>query len=173
MEKRLYRSHTDKVLGGVCGGLGPYLGIDPKLLRIVFVLMALANGIGILIYLLLWLVIPYPDTATATASPNANELGERIHGMTDDWRDAFTKPNTQAPLWIGGGLILLGILLFAQNLNIWWLKWISFDMLWPLLLIVAGALLIWRRREDRAPAPPTPEPPRDSQSKTPPQIGAG
>jgi phage shock protein C len=56
--KRLYRSRTDRYIGGVCGGLGEYLSIDPTIIRIIYILFALTGGSGIFIYLILLLVIP-------------------------------------------------------------------------------------------------------------------
>jgi len=56
--KRLVRSRSDRMLGGVCGGLGEYLGIDPTLVRLFFVLLTFGEGIGVMLYLLLWLLIP-------------------------------------------------------------------------------------------------------------------
>ena len=53
----LRRSRTDKVIGGVCGGLGRYLGVDPVLLRIAFVVLAVAGGSGILLYIVAWILI--------------------------------------------------------------------------------------------------------------------
>lgn len=57
MMKRLYRSRTDKKIAGVCGGLGEYFGIDPVIVRIVFVVL-IFMGVGILLYLISWLIIP-------------------------------------------------------------------------------------------------------------------
>ena len=57
-DKRLYKSETNKVIGGVCGGLGEYLGIDPTILRIIAVLLIFAHGAGLLIYLIAWLCMP-------------------------------------------------------------------------------------------------------------------
>jgi phage shock protein C len=56
--KKLYRSRTERWLAGVCGGLGEYFGVDPTLVRVLFVLFALTFGSGFLIYLVLWIVIP-------------------------------------------------------------------------------------------------------------------
>lgn len=56
--KRLYRSKTNKVLGGVCGGIGEYLEVDPVIIRILWVLGSFAWGAGILAYLLAWIIIP-------------------------------------------------------------------------------------------------------------------
>lgn len=56
--KQLTRSSSEKMLGGVAGGLAEYFEIDPTLVRIVFVVLALAGGPGVLLYILLWLVMP-------------------------------------------------------------------------------------------------------------------
>ncbi|MCB1118084.1 MAG: PspC domain-containing protein, partial [Chlamydiia bacterium] len=58
--KRLYRDRWDKKIGGVCGGLGQYLKIDPTILRIVYVLLTILTGLlpMIIIYLVAWLLMP-------------------------------------------------------------------------------------------------------------------
>lgn len=57
--RRLYRSRTDRMLAGVCGGLARYFNIDPTIVRILFVLLALPGGVpGPLIYLFLWILVP-------------------------------------------------------------------------------------------------------------------
>jgi phage shock protein C len=60
--KRIYRSRKDKVIGGVCGGLGFYFNIDPVLIRVVWAVLFFAGGIGLLAYILAWIIIP-EDTA--------------------------------------------------------------------------------------------------------------
>ncbi len=66
MARRLYRSQTDKMLGGVCAGLGQYLDVDPTVIRLIFILAALLGGHGILLYLILWLVMPPENQVTKT-----------------------------------------------------------------------------------------------------------
>ncbi len=56
--KRLYRSKSEKMIAGVCGGLASYFGIDPTLVRLVFVLLLFAPPSGLLIYLIMWLIMP-------------------------------------------------------------------------------------------------------------------
>lgn len=68
-EKKLTRSASDKMIAGVCGGLAKYFGIDAVLVRILFVLFALAGGPGILLYIILWIVMP--EEAAATPAPPA------------------------------------------------------------------------------------------------------
>jgi len=56
--KRLYRSRTERMIGGVCSGLANYLNADPTLIRLLMVLFALAGGPGLIAYLILWIVVP-------------------------------------------------------------------------------------------------------------------
>jgi phage shock protein PspC (stress-responsive transcriptional regulator) len=57
MEKKLFRSRTDKKICGVCGGLAKYLGLDVTIMRLLAVLLALF-GPGLLVYLVFALVVP-------------------------------------------------------------------------------------------------------------------
>lgn len=58
MEKKLYRSEKDRKIGGVCGGLGEYLNIDPTLVRLLWVLFSCTAGAGLLAYIVCSFVIP-------------------------------------------------------------------------------------------------------------------
>ncbi|MCB9419339.1 MAG: PspC domain-containing protein [Ardenticatenaceae bacterium] len=57
-EKRLVRSTTDRMVAGVAAGLADYMNLDPTIVRLLFVLLALAGGPGILIYIIMWIVMP-------------------------------------------------------------------------------------------------------------------
>ncbi len=57
-EKRLLRSSSDRVISGVCAGLADYFGLDPAIVRLIFVVLFLAGTIGFWPYLILWLVMP-------------------------------------------------------------------------------------------------------------------
>lgn len=73
--KRLYRDPDGKVLGGVCGGLGAYLNVDPVVFRIIFALLAIGGfGSGILVYFILWIVTPEANTA----AEKLQMRGERV-----------------------------------------------------------------------------------------------
>lgn len=71
--RRLYRSLRERMIGGVCGGLGEYLAIDPTLIRVLFVVGTLLGGHGILLYLILLILVPVePSSSTITvSSPSA------------------------------------------------------------------------------------------------------
>jgi phage shock protein PspC (stress-responsive transcriptional regulator) len=62
--KRLYRSRDERMLGGVCGGLAEYLHTDQALIRVLFVLFALAAGPGIIAYLVMWIIVPLEPSNT-------------------------------------------------------------------------------------------------------------
>lgn len=74
--RRLYRSENEKILGGVCGGLANYLGLDPAIMRIIFVLITFGWGAGFLLYIILWVVLP-----TRTLPPAARK---RLYRNPDD-----------------------------------------------------------------------------------------
>lgn len=63
MDKKLYRSETNKQIAGVCAGLAEYFDVDVTLVRIAFVVMMLMGGPGFLIYVVLWFVIPEESQA--------------------------------------------------------------------------------------------------------------
>jgi phage shock protein C len=62
--KRITRSQSDRMLGGVAGGLAAYFGIDPLIIRIGFIVLTLLNGFGAMLYLVLWVLVPNEDSAT-------------------------------------------------------------------------------------------------------------
>lgn len=77
--KKLYRSRTDKMVAGVCGGLGKYLGIDPTLIRLIFALLVFFGvGSGILIYLVLMIVVPLEPEADMPVAPPADAPQDEI-----------------------------------------------------------------------------------------------
>ena len=76
--KKLYRSRTDRVIWGVCGGLGEYFGVDSILFRIFFLILALGNGFGILLYLILALLIPSAPKSQAAGSERVKSLAQEI-----------------------------------------------------------------------------------------------
>lgn len=62
--KRLYRSKNERILGGVCGGLGDHLNVDPTVIRLIWAVISLLSlGTGLLIYIIAWILIPEEGTA--------------------------------------------------------------------------------------------------------------
>ena len=98
--KRLYRNMDDRILGGVCSGLGAYLNLDPVIIRIIFIVVTL-SGISILVYLIMWFVIP-PALTTAEklemqGDPvNINNIEKTIRKEMDHLKDKLNDLSEQA-----------------------------------------------------------------------------
>lgn len=122
MTGRLIRTQNDRIVGGVCGGLGRFLGVDSVFVRLAFVLFSLAGGAGLLVYLVLLVVMPLDTTSAAGLNYDADDSQQR------------TK------MLVGGGLILIGLWYLLGQIP--GLAWLSFGNLWPLLLIVAGIVML-------------------------------
>lgn len=59
MAKRLYRSGKERILGGVCGGIGEYLDMDPTVIRLIWIIFTLLSfGIGVIAYFIAWIIVP-------------------------------------------------------------------------------------------------------------------
>jgi phage shock protein C len=81
------RRGPDRILGGVCAGLAAYFGVDPLLVRVVFVILALVPpSIGILLYLVLWFLMEPPQ---GTPPSTTRSVGDRLRAMGDDIRQDF------------------------------------------------------------------------------------
>ena len=143
MKTKLYRSRTDSMLGGVCGGLGPYLGIDTALVRIFFILLTISGGAGVLIYLICWVVMPLEGgEAVASAAP----VGAGAEEISGGIGAAARRASPQAALLLGAALLLFGTVALLRNLGMPWVDWIDAGTLWPLVLIGGGVALMLRRR---------------------------
>ena len=120
---KLYRSRTDRMLGGVAGGLGRYLNVDPVLIRLAFVALLFA-GIGFFIYIIAWIIVPeepldpalagFEPAPSATARPTGNPGARVVFGSV---------------LVAVGSLLLLDAIVPAN----------LFRLFWPLAIIAAGA----------------------------------
>ena len=83
---QLRRSSTDRMVGGVSGGLADYSGIDPVLWRVGFVGLTLAGGAGILVYLLLWVLMPAAPARPDEALSPLEQLVRRLHAAVSGSR---------------------------------------------------------------------------------------
>ena len=121
----LRRAREDRVIGGVCAGLGRYLGVDPVLLRVAFVVLAIAGGGGLLLYLVSWILIPEPR--------EGESLGTERPTSVDTTR-----------LIVGGALVAIGTILLLN---------LSFPRLgrffWPLTLIAVGIAIVVQASSSR------------------------
>src|SRR5512136_1735315 len=109
--KRLYRSRTHRIIGGVAGGLGEYLDIDPVLVRIVFVVAFFAGGAGLLTYIIAWIIIPEQpreDTMTMSSDPQQQTVPPQSQPQPP-------KHEEKRGSIVGGMVLLVLGLLFLAN----------------------------------------------------------
>lgn len=131
--RRLYRSRDDKIVGGVCGGLGHYLDIDPLIVRILFIILILSDGIGLALYILLWIFMPLEAKTPKTANEYDSEL-------VDPFEETEDKEGQTQDRMILVGALLISLGLFALLRNLFPMAWIG--KLWPLGLIALGVLVL-------------------------------
>ena len=147
MENRLYRSQTERMLGGVCGGLGKYFQIDITIVRLFFVAFTILGGIGPLIYIILWIVLPVEGLPASDGQPqtlDGEELKERAEMVRDEFVSAVRQPNQNTTRFIGIALILVGGYIFMKQMNFPWLAWLDTKVILAGLVLLAGAVLLLR-----------------------------
>ena len=147
-QKKLYRSRTDRIIAGVCGGLAKYFEVDPLLVRLIFLAAVFINGSGIMIYIILLLVMPLEP------GPEINvNRDDKIHEFVNETKsraESVMNEMKQDKGWLEGKRNILGlfvvaigvIALFNQVFPLHWLRW---DYFWPLLIIIIGLLLLFRK----------------------------
>ena len=128
--KKLYRSQTNRMLGGVCGGIAEYFSIDPNLVRLIWVAISLLGGFGVLVYIASLFIVP--NNPDQTPVENAERL----------IKDKY--------MFWGSLLIIVGIFLILRQtglfyaFNFWHIPWQS---VWAILLIGIGILLLLNRQK--------------------------
>ena len=133
----LRRDPSRSVIAGVCAGTARNLGVDALFLRIGFVAATMAGGVGVPLYVIAWAVIP------------ADEAGDRSTAARFGGRPGSRR------IAAGVGLLVLSVLLVMRQLGVWF----SDELVWPLVLALAGGALIWRQsagREQDEPLPAAP-----------------
>jgi phage shock protein C len=134
--KRLARSRRDRVFGGVCGGLGEYFGVDAVLVRIVAVALALSGGVGFLVYVIAWIAIPEEGMFGYGGRPAA----PASHDSPLDANPARSRAT--AATIAGAALVAVGALTLLNRL----VPWVDAALVWPLIVIAAGAAILMSGR---------------------------
>lgn len=148
MEKRLLRSKQNKVIAGVCGGFGEYFGIDPAIIRIVWVILSFASsGMGFIGYIIAMFIIP--QNAAGTFNKNMGD-------SQNDWRtntcdeeigkdDMFKSQGSgKGSIVVGALLVFMGVVFLAQR----FFHWVNMRNMWPVILIALGAIIVLKGRRD-------------------------
>ena len=94
--RRMYRDPDNRIIGGVCGGLGAYLDIDPVIIRVILCVLFFVFGVGLLLYIILWIVVPEAVTTAQKLemrgdSVNASNIGNFFRDEFDSVKKSFRK----------------------------------------------------------------------------------
>ena len=129
MDRKLYRSRTDSMIAGVCGGLAEYFKVDAIIVRIAAVILALtAHGAGLLAYLIFWIVIPQKPLDESLAE------GASVKTIPVESEEGKTERKN-------------GILFLLDNF--FPVIFFSLGKLWPAILIVIGILVLKKGAENK------------------------
>jgi phage shock protein C len=128
--RRLRRSKQDRIIGGVCGGLGRYVDVEPVLFRVAFLVLLIPAGLGLLLYLIAWIVMP------------------EFRSEEDEIRDSASRPinSRTAGTVVGGVLILIGALILVER----FIDWFDPRIVGGVVLIAIGALIVMRGMQREA-----------------------
>ncbi len=165
MNRRLYRSTDERVLAGVAGGVAEYFDLDPALVRVAWALLIIASGgIFLLLYLVMWFVVPEAPPGMYSGQPwppvAADQPTEAGEGSPETDAGATPIPGAGVPpsvaqQWAGrrgrrrhrsgsGGIVIgaLLILIGAWFLAKEYVPWLRSAELWPIALVLLGAVLL-------------------------------
>jgi phage shock protein PspC (stress-responsive transcriptional regulator) len=131
--RRLERSRDDRVIAGVCGGLGEYLGVDAVLIRIAALVLVFAGGAGLLLYGIGWIAMPETEESEegADASTGAAPAAVAIGG-------------TSGATLLGLVFVVLGVFFLVDEI---WSDFLAWKYVSPIALIAVGAAVLVRARQ--------------------------
>lgn len=123
-QRQLRRSRENRVLGGVCGGVGRYVDVDPVLFRLAFLLLVVAGGAGILLYIIAWIVIPEFSSVEEEQQMYTGHVGAPVMAST----------------FVGGALVVIGLVVLLRQ----FVDWFDFRVMAALVLIGIGMVVVMR-----------------------------
>jgi phage shock protein C len=143
--KKLYRSRTNRVIFGVCGGLGEYFEVDSLIIRILFIILSFTGGSGIIIYLILAVIIPEAD-----GEKKIKKNGDVI-GQTQEKAQEMAEEIKRNGNWLGSVKNIIGLVIVLVGLNILFeqvfnyspFTWVNWGVIWGLIIILIGSKIIF------------------------------
>ncbi len=146
--KRMMRSKTDKMIAGVCGGLGVYFGIDPTLIRLAFVLLLFAKGVSVILYLVLCIVLPSRELADgvgarASTTEGTDTSSNKVHSPEDEGLRTTRASSDQIAAIVGATLVVFGAVVLLETISPMFFSALS-KFFWPTILILGGMVFLLR-----------------------------
>ncbi len=150
--RRLVRSRTDKLIFGVCGGIGDYYRIEPIWVRLVFIFLSVTSAfvLGPILYIALAILMPKVETEEGPADlkKNIKELAHEVGHKAEQLRRDIDEPRlSRRRTVLGLGIIIVGIIAFFNEIfpNFW----IGWKVLWPIIIMLIGLSFISDSRPGR------------------------
>jgi phage shock protein C len=142
-QKKLERIRGNRVIGGVCSGLGQHFNLDPIVFRFTFIALLLAGGSSIFIYLILWIIIP--NEPNLFVSNNENSKTQPVQETTTDFVQSPSQTPDSTNLLFGLILVAGGVMLLLHNL----VPYFRMEKLWPAILMIVGIGLIFQKKSPK------------------------
>lgn len=137
----------DRVVGGVCAGLGEFFQIDPTIVRLIFVLITIFGGGGILLYLILWLIIPSessgPELTKENIEKSTNEIKDTAKEFAQNIRTDVKSINSRR--FFGIAILIIGIVLLLESFGFMDLKYVV--KFFPAIIIIVLGIAILKKSE--------------------------
>ncbi|MCF7796292.1 MAG: PspC domain-containing protein [Lentisphaeria bacterium] len=144
--KKLYKSSTNKVFDGVCGGIGEYFAIDPVIIRILWMLLVVFGGTGFIAYIIAMFIIPRESEVESTDVPEEEVVEPEVETPHHTGRLFGSR------FW-GVLLIVIGGLMLLRYIDPVWsifsvMGRFMVSIIWPVALILLGIYLVMHHRAD-------------------------
>jgi len=140
--RKIYRSRTDRLIFGVCGGIAEYYNIETLWVRVVFIFLGITGAIGFIIYVALALLMPLDPSTVENNNDRthvtADQVRDRVKGLAEELR-ADRKIGRRRNL-LGLIIVIIGLIAFLNELFPKF--WIGWKVLWPVIIILIGLSFI-------------------------------
>lgn len=167
--KKLYRSRKDKMIAGVCGGIAEYFNIDVVWVRLIAILLLLAEGVGFILYIVAWIIVPENPSQKETKKTFPEKVSHRIKKEIEEDKKKEDKKRQEKAraektaskiqkkneddeiedelekgksIFLPVLLILVGTFFLLRRIFVW----IDLNLIWPILVIAFGLHLILKRK---------------------------
>lgn len=144
---KLNRPVKDRVIGGVCAGIGEFFQIDPTIVRLIFVLITIFGGGGILLYLILWLIIPSESFSSELTKENIEKSADEIKDTAKEFAKNIKTDvkNINSRRFFGIAILIVGAILLLESFGFMDLKYVV--KFFPAVIIIILGIAILKKSE--------------------------